>query len=419
MRLPWDSQALITTKFLVALGVVCLFFSVTNLIPLSALLVPFIVLTPILILNQNSQHRLIVTLITLWIYFLISTLLYSPSALLSYNFYRRDGNFFISFAPLLLLGAHRIQVDTDSIIRRFIYHATATNGVFLLIYAITGGTVWLYEQDIYHFLFIAHNAAGGFLAVLASYSLGYYAVTKNRKFIFLSLINIIGLYATDSRGSILALIAALVTVFVLKGRKNALIVVTAVLSQVLLFAWLFSIASPSIYLGSPEGMDATHLSDFTDRGSTILQRTMVFWPKAIHFWIHSPLFGTGFGSYNDNPYNLEGLKHVFMWNEAIQFRFNDGHAHHTFLHIAAETGILGLLVVFLLLLNIYKFASEYSKPAVSLGLILAFWVIVFSSFTEHRLFTPSQMLPFTIILGLSVADARWMKKQLKNNLAVV
>ena len=411
MRLPWTPQALLSTKVVITVAIASLFTSFTNLIPISATVVTLFILSPFLIIQQESQHKLIISLLLLWGYFALSTLLYSPKAFTSYDFFRRDGKFFISFAPLLLLGSYRLRIDTDLIIKYFITITTTTNLLLLSIFAATGGTIWIHEHGIYHGLFVTHNAAGGFMAFSAACSIGYYFATKHRLLPLSIIINLTALFATDSRGAMLAILAANATVFIAKEKRLTLIVAIIILSQLVFLSWLYSQSAPSIFLGSSEQIDPSHLSDYTNRGWTILQRTLVYWPRAIYLWLESPIVGTGFGSYNDFPYNLSGMTHLFAWNSPSKLTFNEGHAHHTFLHVAAETGLVGLLLLINVLRHAFKFIYNLSNTGLRTTLSLALWVAIFTAFTENGLFIPSLMIPITILLGLSLANERWISRQ--------
>jgi hypothetical protein len=150
------------------------------------------------------------------------------------------------------------------------------------------------------------------------------------------------------------------------------------------------------------------------RSHTIALRAFYLWPRAWHLFKQSPLIGTGFGSYNDLPYRLEGSLPLVQVNRPPEPVFSDAHAHHTFLHVLAETGLLGFVLLVFLLVKIYRFIRTLPEDRLRVGFELVFWIAVLSSLTEHRLFTPSQMLPFTIILGLAVAREeyrRWRERQ--------
>ena len=69
-----------------------------------------------------------------------------------------------------------------------------------------------------------------------------------------------------------------------------------------------------------------------------------------------------------------------------------------------ESSDSALLVYFLVCIY-RKIIDSSSDPAIQTGLLLGFWTLVFASFTEHRIVTPSNILPFSLMLGLMVANA--------------
>ena len=395
------------TKLVFILLLLCLAFSVTNLLPVSAALILLIPLLPLLLFDYRPLHAVFVSLGATLLYFAISAVAYDYHSLFSYDFYRRDGNVFVAFAPLLILSLQRIRVDMVRILRYFVYWATGMNAIFLVIYYRTGHTIFIREEGIYHFLFVAHNAAGGYLAVILAFTIGLYLGTRERRFIVLALINMAGLYATDSRGSMIGIAAACVIILLFRGKFTKTVVIIMVASQALLFAWLYTHSSPSDYMQGESPVTDDYSFDVIERGHTIVVRAFYLWPRAISLFLHSPLVGTGFGSYDDLPFSLQGVPHLIMFNQPETMIHSDRHAHHSFLHVLAETGIIGLLMLIYLLYSIWKSIVHLRDPAVRSALLLAFWVCIVSSFTEHRLFTPSQMLPFILVLGLAIASSRF------------
>jgi O-antigen ligase len=406
MRLFWSKSNPAVVRTVLAVGLLSLFSSVTNLLPLSASLTGLLPLGACLFLRRRTQPVLALSVLVMLLYFSLSALLYAPESFVSPGFYRRDGNVLVTYAPLLILPLLQVHVDVDRIARAFLYFSTALNGAGLVVYAATGGTIFLYEEGIYHFLFQAHNAAGGFLAVLSGLSVGYYLGTRERRFILVTLINVAGLIASHSRGSILAFVVALTVQVVLGTRFARLAVALLVVSQLALISWFYSLASKVAFPNAAEVVVALPWLEGVSRKETIIERGLELWPRAVDLFISSPLCGAGFGSFNDVPHRLEGIPNVCQFNRPAEVVFNAAHAHHSFLHVAAETGLPGVALVLLVLMQIRRFVLAIPLTGLRYGLHVVLWVHVLSSLTEHRLVTPSQMLPFTIILGLAAATRR-------------
>jgi O-antigen ligase len=144
--------------------------------------------------------------------------------------------------------------------------------------------------------------------------------------------------------------------------------------------------------------------DVETKNMNILLRVFYTFPRAYYLFQHSPVFGTGVGSFDDQPYQFQEIVPYVAYNAQPQKTHSDNHAHHSYLHILAEQGIIGLLVFlfFWFYLFLYLLRLKH-KPMIRDFLLVAFFTITFASFTEHRITTPSMMLPFTIPLGLLFA----------------
>lgn len=375
-----------------------LFATVTNFVPLSVAFAGLAILLPVLSARwlEEPLPKFHFFLLLLYAYFLISTLLYSPGVLAQYAFYRRDGNFFITYLPILILGLVPLRMRPGKWLRRFVIWAS----LFSL-----GAYLWLPVQSdgLHHLAFIAHNAAGGFLSIVLALCLGLYWGRRQKVFLLLALLDFYLLYETGSRGSLLALAVAFVQILILKGRFNKLFLAGAVVSMIALLSFTYPLW---LEAGKPdngfESLGEINLPIM--RSATIINRGEYLWPRALDNFLKSPLFGQGFGSYDDTPYRFEpaGLVTLIV---SENFRHSDAHAHHSFLHILAETGLVGLLLFMMYLYSLNRFI-ETLPGALGLGLQLAFWVVIWSSFTEHRLTTPAQMLPFNILVGLCLAHIR-------------
>ncbi len=397
--------------FIIIIFIISLFASITNIIPLSAsysilgICIPFIILKNFL-LKEYKINKILFYVILMLGYFFISTLIYYPESLLEYDFYRRDGNVFITFLPLLILLNFSFKINIEYIIKSFIYFATMVNMIFLCIFFVTGGTIWFYEENTYHFLFFAHNAAGGFLMMLVIFSLSLYLRYKNNYNLFVLFINLLGLYEVDSRGSILGIIFSILMLCALKKGYEKYLINLFIIVQIIMYSYIYSYFDSAL-------VDVDIIdNDFLGRGGTIIDRIFFLWPRAIYLFLQSPFLGIGFGGYNDLPYNLDGIAGLLMYNAPSIYIFSDAHAHNTFLNVLSETGIVGLIILVMLLLSINSFIKSINNKFLFHILYLGLWSAIFSSVTEHRLFTPSQMIPYFIILGLVYVSNSYEKKNI-------
>lgn len=391
-----------------------LFFSFTNFIPISATPVILIFFIPFFILGRNRFNYIFISLFFMLSYFFISGLLYSPEAFFEYEFYRRDGNVFVTFSFLLTLVLFRYKLNINMVFDYFLYATTVINFCCLIMHFTIG-------NSLYKFFFIGHNAAGGFLMMLTAISLSKLLSKHSVTNFLIFSINLVGLLATDSRGSIIGLFSAMVMLFAYKkGYEKKGIAIFFVL-QLLLYSFLY-INAPSGFLSYAYNTYDKSLS-YNDwdlsRLSTVIIRGFYLWPLAIYLFLKSPILGTGFGSYNDVPYDLVGKDNFFMYNDGTVY-FDDHHAHNTYLHVLAENGIIGLILLIFFIYSCNQYIKTIHEKYVFNSLYLCLWCAIFSSVTEHRFFTPSQMLPFSILLGLSHIASNYRSKicyQIKSNIS--
>tara|TARA_R110002049_G_scaffold27321_2_gene94021 strand:+ start:98918 stop:100297 length:1380 start_codon:yes stop_codon:yes gene_type:complete len=379
-------------------AVVCLFFTQTNYVPVSALL--FVLLPVYPFLSQKFQGSFDLAMLSLTACFLFSAVVLDPKSIVDYEFFRRDGNVFVSWAPLLLLSRVQYRIDVARILRWFVVvSAVMCSG---LIVAWKLGQLRPGSSEFFH-LFYAHNAAGGFLAIACGFSLAL-VHRQNRMWLWAFAPLLAGLVLTNSRGSILGFGLAVAMVYLVPKRLTWLVVLVAALSSVAVLHHGYSKSKGIVDYSDAETWN-TSAELGLGRQHTILGRVYGLWPRGIRTWAKSPIVGTGFGSFNDAPHHYSGWNGVLMWSQGPKIH-SDGHAHHSYVHVLAETGVVGLALLVWFLSCIYKkILDAAGSPTVRAGLLLGFWTLVFASFTEHRIVTPSNVLPFTLMLGLMLANA--------------
>jgi len=319
---------------------------------------------------------------------------------LDYNFFRRDGNFFVAWAPLLLLSRVQNRSDVARTLRWFTVVSAVVCSVALVAWKL--GRLRPEASEFFH-LFYAHNAAGGFLGIACGFSIAL-VHCRGWKWVWAVAPLATGLLLTHSRGSLLGFGLALAMVYLVPKRFVSIVVLLAAMTTAGILYHGYSHTK-----GRIDYHDATEWSMVGELGlgreHTISGRLYGLWPRAIHTWLKSPVVGTGFGSFNDAPHRYVGHDGVLMWSRGSTLH-NDGHAHHSYVHILAETGLVGLALLVWFLMCVYrKILDSPSAPAVRTGLLLGFWTLVFASFTEHRIVTPSNVLPFSLLLGLTIASA--------------
>jgi len=377
------------------------FFNKPPIYPLFVFLVIFllIVCLPFFLEKKTVILNIQFYLILIALYFLYSAIIISQipiSYMINYEFFRHDGNYFISFMPLIILPflKHiKFDINFNKLVIVFITLVSfITFWAILLI--ILNNFSCEGRFKVCHFFFKSHNAAGGYYMIVTLLSFFYWRYYKKKMIFFLFfLINFIALVMTDSRGSLIAFLLAMIY-YVLEKKhryvtKNAF---TIFISMILLYIY---------YIGY---ISSDNLNFNFQREGTVLDRIFNLWPRAIQDFFYSPIVGIGYTRYDDLPYNFEGIKYLYYINITDFIRHTDAHAHNSFLHILAETGIIGLTLWVLLFNSIFKYAkkvffeSKYNYYFIKYGLV----AIIFSGFTEHRWTTPAEILPYTIYLSLFI-----------------
>ncbi|MFA6075088.1 MAG: O-antigen ligase family protein [Negativicutes bacterium] len=207
------------------------------------------------------------------------------------------------------------------------------------------------------------------------YCLAFYAITA---------IFIITIFLTFSRGVWLALFAMLIVLALQYGKKKILVIVL-----------------PFLVAFSTVGVLWQRLqSAFTAGDSSSVMR-LALWTSTEKMIMVHPIFGWGWGLYwfyypqFDYLLQTAGLK-VF-------------HAHNTYLHYAAEIGVVGL-VIFLAILTLaiyYTFVcsrvENYREYRYLMAVFIAFAVL---AMTDHVLFNTRMSILFWLFLGIAFSKTK-------------
>ncbi|WP_434639867.1 O-antigen ligase family protein [Klebsiella sp. I138] len=385
-----------------------LIFSVTNYVPVSVMV---LLLTPLAIVGIFYRSdflkfkKIELYLLLLYSYVIVSAIVYNSDSFLEFDFYRKDGNFLISYLILLVFIFFPLNIDIDIdkwLKRSFIIFSIASCIAFLIMpkeVPEEGGAT------VHHFFFLSHNAAGGFYSVIGAMALGMFIHNKNKLYLFYALLFVFFLYMTNSRGSILAIIAAF-GYSLIKFKKPIFIFVLFLAIQ---FFIVYETYPTWVAMGKLMSENANYTVSNVAAGmnfqrvGTFIDRLYYLWPRALDNFIHSPIVGLGFGSYDDLYYRYSDvIPHLFSVKDGAFIRHSEAHAHNSTFTILAELGLVGYSLFVLLFNEINKkiISLKDKEPGIFMALSLAFWTCVFSSATEHRITTPSQMIPFFILFGI-------------------
>jgi O-antigen ligase len=209
----------------------------------------------------------------------------------------------------------------------------------------------------------AHNATGSVYAVICIFLLVFFLKGKNLKtkifYLIILLINLLALFLTKSRSSYIGFIIAAIIVIWLHFRS---------IKRFLLTIGIFIAGTiPILYF---TGNFKRIIAILPSESFTTVVRLFI-WDKAWFLFSQSPLFGIGFGRFNDifsidrGVFDTGGLKGVTgvlaVYLKEI-FYFDAAHAHNSYLQFLVETGIIGLALLMLFwILSIIKILKAYNN----------------------------------------------------------
>ena len=319
--------------------------------------------------------------------------------LFSYDAIRYDANIFYSTLPLILLGSGEMTLAR---LDKWIGNTAIVGTLAYIVCPLAG-------LD----LFESHNAAGGFYMILLAYLVGRAVVDGLRDRFVPLLATMVALLLSDSRGSVVAVAVAVVLRLSRTRHPRVTLVAVAVIVGALLAGlavchqiWVDN-GSIFLYDYSDFGSVADGLSfdeiALGERPGTILHRLFFLYPMAIDLFLQSPIFGVGFTRFDDFPVQIQGVAGVLAFNHG-PVQHTNLHAHNSYLHIAAETGIVGLCLLYRFLSGMFRTFKAHADLFAIVEVVLS--SLMLASMTEHRLTTPSQAAPAFIIVALLWATVR-------------
>lgn len=390
------------------LSLIALFLTITNFVPVSAIGFVPIVLCAWRFFGR-TYPAFVTALVAFAAYALLSTLLYDPASLLQFDFYRRDGNLFVSYAPILAGCTYVHRWDLNKLLKYFFVFAVAANLPPYLLYLAQYGPLAPLTNASATFgsYFIARNAAGGFLAMLFCLGVACYLQQRSKLLLMLLAFNAAMLLSTYSRGSFIG-VAALAP-YMLLGRKRWMLagMVVVIIAASLAVAMQHTVPSTD-YLGYPF---AVHNND--PKAGTLDIRYEWLWPRALAYFRQSPLFGLGFGSFDDHISMVVDYFGVVGVPLGAGVVHSDSHAHNSYLNTLAELGIVGLVLLLRFFWELVGWAQNGADSALKEGgrNYIAFAFIELSavcllamSYSEHRLTTPSNVLIMSLVASLLLAS---------------
>lgn len=397
-----------------------LYFTVTSVVPFSVISSAFgwfMFLTRVIV--KPRFYTFEIALIIFIFYFLFSAFLFDPTSFFYFGFYRYDGNFIVSVAPVFALAFLKSNISIRSVFN-FVVFTVVLHSVLVFLWLLFKprflGGGWSFSG-----LYGARNAIGGFLSIISVILLvGFFNVkdffkevkVKRNLMLFMLLLVFLFMVLTYSRGSLIAFFLVFFIYFLfIKFKVNF-----DILFLCLLFLSSLSIA---IYFYDPvesySSQDVVVSNYEEDAESTksknVLIRVTYLWPKAISMLLDSPVFGEGVGSFNE--YNGFRAKIDINDRDETFLRFNPSSAHNSLLNFLAEMGVIGFLLYlcFFILFRSFWRRNRIFSPVIADISYFSYLVVFIASFSEDRLTTPSSMIIVSIFMGLFISKIRFYNEK--------
>lgn len=369
----------------------------------------------------SFHSELLAILVIIYAYFILSYFVSGQSFfnLLSFQFLRFDGSFFFCYIPFFVfaLPAHDYKKLAHYYFN-FIFTVFTLFSIFGFIeYFMNNWSLMIHTEPglgkVYFAINFAHNATGSVYAIVCIFLLVFFLKEKVKKlkilYIILLLINLAALFLTKSRANYLGFIISSIIVIWLYYRS---------IKKFLIAVGIFIAGSiPIIYF---TGVYSRFIQIFQIGKGTSVVRFFI-WEKAWYLFSQSPLFGIGFGRFNDifsidwDLFDLERLKGFsgfitfYMKNN---FYYNSAHVHNSYLQFLTETGLIGLILVllfwFLCLVKLLKYynnledsKNDFNKK-VFLSAIGSIFILLVISFFENYLSATTVMIPISMLVPLAI-----------------
>ncbi|OIO76271.1 MAG: hypothetical protein AUJ85_00920 [Elusimicrobia bacterium CG1_02_37_114] len=250
----------------------------------------------------------------------------------------RGGVFFLTILIYISLFYIIVRIKDPLFLKKFLYSIVFVCSILSIIVCISNSCA----------NFPNENLIAGFLATgtIVSLCLIFSSQTgKNQKILLWIglLIILTAQILLFSRGAWVALIIGLAVLFAFNWRK--------LLMPVLILILFCS--TISLFIIKPHLLDKTGFKFFTPYGTA---RTLI-WRVALNGFLHKPLLGWGIKSFENVYYKfaLPFEEEVGRYGRSTRF------AHNEYLHIAVETGIIGLAIFLLLIFLVIKEAIIWLK----------------------------------------------------------
>lgn len=221
----------------------------------------------------------------------------------------------------------------------------------------------------------------------------YYYIKKWRIFLFLLLtISAINIFFLSARASIIGIILSLLFLLVLtiiKKRENLKVIL-----NVILFVSIGFIAS-NIYVGNTNDASIKNRLTSINTQDESTSARLRYYGHGIDHILSNPFIGVGIGNWKQKSIEYD--------KDYIKSYIVPYHLHNDFLQFGAETGIIGMILYFLiffsiLIINIIRISVNFY---LSSSLIMAISVLFMDSSLNFPHARPIMMILLLLIISLT------------------
>lgn len=397
--------------------------------------------------------KLIILVVVNYAYWLISGIVVgamNENTFLSYKFWSEEGRIFLYYVPLLAFLIMRLPSRVHNYIIKLISFIAGTSLILLLIYVLSSGEYFTFKDTtVFVGTLTSHTGAGSFFGGVSIFLILYGVMCRKKKLTILGLLMILPTVATISRQAVVAMVGTMVwfmfstrKIKELKRFRSYFIKISAILIIIILFAVsifphnirrfseMFSRDVYSTILQTMKYSDwepgKRKAAGGIDWKYNNIQTRVLLWDYAVQKFISSPIVGIGMFRYNDTDLKFSGIPFlVYPATEGVLYHsaqiemnpketviLSPGNAHNSYLHILAETGVIGLALMFLLWKAMYMrlnrlfYSKDISLKAFSTanrGLLV---YTLLGAFWGHALAAPSIGILVSTLTAVSLNAQR-------------
>jgi len=377
----------------------------------------------------SEHYKVLCILLVIYIYFTLNYFISNQTLknFFSYQFLRYDGSFYFSYMLFFALAIPYFNYKkVANLYFKFIFFTfSAFSLIAIYMYLSKNFFTFFKHQgtgDTFTALNFAHNASGSAYAVVSIFLIVFLLKEQKNKlkilYAIMVVLCLVGLFLTKSRGSYVGFaVGALVVIwFNFRSIKKFIISILV----------MIVISIPIIFV-SDAFKRITQIFDFKEGN---ISWRFVLWERALYMFRQSPIFGIGFGRFNDigfpsarlNDFSFERLHFFGGYPKIVSFfmnpnyDFSNAHAHNSYLQYLAETGIVGLgllvffwIFVFKKMLRAYNTVEDnFSKKIFlcSMGSIIALFTLAIS---ENYFSAATVMMCISMVVSLSIG-VYWQEK---------